>query len=118
MSTPAQGSMVLVATIPTARGDGSPLAATDITSITYQKVPAGSPPGTAPTTLQTNSEAAGVGLSPSDLTFTDATANIGDSYTAFVTDGEGVAGTPSAPVVASDLSPPAAPGLTGTFTAA
>jgi hypothetical protein len=93
------------------------LAATDIASITFQKVPAGAAAGTAPTVLQTNAEASG-GLLPADLTFTDASSTIGDVYSAFVTDFEGVAGVPSTTFTAGDLSQPSAPGLTGTFTPA
>jgi hypothetical protein len=55
---------------------------------------------------------------PADLTFTDASSTIGDVYSAFVTDFEGVAGVPSTTFTAGDLSQPSAPGLTGTFTPA
>lgn len=107
---------VLTATIPSLREDGSALAATDIASITFQKIAAGA---TAETVLQVNSEASG-GLLPADLTFTDTGAAVGDVYTFFVTDSEGNVGALSntfenaaAPPV---LSPPAAGELSGVFT--
>jgi hypothetical protein len=111
---------VLTATIPTTRQDGSALAATDIASITYQKVPAGSPAGSPQAVLQTNSEASG-GLLPSDLTFTDSNAAPGDVYTFFVTDSEGNVGALSntftnVAAPPATLAPPAAGELAGVFT--
>lgn len=111
----------LTATIPNSRQDGTALAATDIASITFQKIPAGSAAG-AEVVLQTNSEASG-GLLPADLTYTDSGAAAGDVYTFFVTDSEGNAGAvsnsfenvavaPPPPV----LAPPAAGELAGVFT--
>lgn len=114
-------STQLTVTIPTTRTDGSALDATDLVSVTFQKVAAGAAAGSAPTTLQVNSEAKGTGLSPTDLEFTDISAAVGDVYTAFVTDSEGnlsansnsFTNTAIAPVLAA----PAAPGLAGVFTA-
>lgn len=105
---------VLTAIIPTTREDGSALAATDIASITFQKIPAGQ---TAETVLQTNSEASG-GLAPADLTYTDTGAAVGDVYTFFVTDSEGNVGALSNTFenAAPALSPPGAGELTGVFT--
>jgi len=111
-------STVLIATIPTTRQDGSALAATDIASITYQKIPAGSAAGAAETVLQTNSEASG-GLLPADLTYTDIVAAAGDVYTFFVTDTEGNVGALSntfTNVPATSVAPPAAGELAGVFT--
>lgn len=111
---------VLTATIPTTRQDGSALAATDIASITYQKVPAGSAAGSPNVALQTNTEASG-GLLPTDLTFTDTGAAAGDVYTFFVTDSEGNVGAVSntftnVAVAPPVLAPPAAGELAGVFT--
>lgn len=109
---------VLVAIIPSSRQDGSQLSPTDIASITYQKTSVGADGSPGPQqTLQVNSAAAGAGLQPSDLTFTDSSAVAGDSYTAFVTDTAGDAGALSNAVVAVApvLSAPAAPTLSGTF---
>lgn len=110
---------VLVAVLPTTRQDGTPLAATDIALITYQKTSlTGSPPVAGPlTTLQTN-VASGTPpqLQPADLTFTDTGAAPGDDYTCFVTDTIGHIGAPSNDVVApASASPPAAPTLAATF---
>jgi len=103
----------LAATIPTSREDGSALAATDIASVTFQKVPAGQ---TAEVVLQTNSEASG-GLLPADLAYTDTTAAVGDAYTCFFTDSEGNVGALSNVFTnAAALSPPGAGVLSGTFT--
>ncbi len=113
---------VIVATIPSTRTDGSVLLATAIASITFQKLPAGAPAGTLPTVLKTNSEPAGSGLAPSDLTYSDTSANVGDSYTAYVTDTAGNVGATSAPYVAAvsvsppPLAAPSAPTIAGTFT--
>jgi hypothetical protein len=110
---------VLTATIPTLRQDGSALAASDIASITFQKVPAGSAPGAAEDVLQVNSEASG-GLLPADLTFTDTGAVAGDVYTFFVTDSEGDVGAVSNTFTnvagTGTLSAPAAGELSGVFT--
>ena len=112
---------VLVATVPTLRGDGSALAPTDIASITYQKTSvSGTPPVAGPQViLQTNTAVAGAGLATADITFTDASAVAGDSYTAFVTDTAGDAGALSNAVVATGAvvkpSAPGAPVLAGTF---
>jgi hypothetical protein len=123
---PDMSSAILQATIPSTRQDGSALLASAIASITYQKVPAGAPAGSQPTVLQTNSEPVGSGLSPADLSFTDSSASVGDSYTAFVTDSAGNVGAVSSAFVAAasgggggtgPLAPPSAPTLSGTFTA-
>jgi hypothetical protein len=111
---------ILVATIPTTRTDGSPLAATDIASITYQvERSTGTPPVLGPeTTLQTNSAVAGAGLLPTDLTFTDPSANPGDTYTVFVTDTAGnISPLSNAEVAPASVTvaPPAAPVLAATF---
>lgn len=111
---------VLVASLPTTRQDGTPLAVTDIASITYQKTSlVGSPPVQGPqVALQTNTASGTPAqLQPTDLTFTDATAAPGDSYTAFVTDVQGHIGAPSSPALVAPAlqSPPAAPTLSATF---
>jgi hypothetical protein len=106
---------VLVASIPSLRQDGSPLAATDITSITFQKTTAADP--TTEVNLATNTASGGGGLSPDQVTFTDGAAVAGDSYTFFVTDVAGNEGAISNSVVApaAALSAPAAGTLTATF---
>jgi hypothetical protein len=115
---PAMSSTVLTATLPTLRTDGTALAPTDIASITFQKVPAGA---TAGTILTTNGASGGAGLAPEQISFTDTSAAVGDVYTAFVTDVEGNVGPPSntftnaAVSPPPALAPPAAPGLSGTF---
>lgn len=107
---------ILIATIPSVRLDGTALAPTDIASITFQKTVTGSPAQT----LATNSATAGAGLTPDQITFTDAASAAGDSYTAFVTDVSGNAGAVSEAVVnpgagGGTLSPPGAPTLSATF---
>ena len=110
----------LTATIPTTRTDGTALAATDIASITFQKIPAATPTGPE-VVLQTNTEASG-GLAPADLTFTDSSAAVGDVYTCFVTDSEGNVGVLSntfenqAQSPPPTLAPPSGPSLAGVFT--
>jgi len=113
---------VLLATIPSLRGDGSALAPTDIASITYQKTSLGADGVTQgpQQTLQTNSAVAGAGLQLSDLTFTDVSSVEGDTYTFFVTDTDGDAGALSNAVanpgvVVVKPSAPAAGTLTATF---
>lgn len=111
---------VLVATIPTTRGDASPLAPTDIASITYQKTSLGAD-GVTPgpqVSLQVNKAVAGAGLALTDLTFTDTNSLVGDSYTCFVTDTVGDAGALSNAVVNKPVvkpSAPSAPTLAATF---
>ena len=108
---------VLVASIPSLRQDGSPLAATDIASITFQKATAGAPGSFS--VLQTNDAAAGAGLNPDQVTFTDASSTVGDIYACFVTDTKGSGGAESNAIVAiapAVPSPPAAPTLSATFT--
>ncbi len=107
---------VLVATLPNLRQDGSALAPTDIASITYQKTTAADPANEV--TLATNTAGAG-GLTPDQITFTDTSSSVGDTYTFFVTDAAGLAGALSNAVVnvAPADSPPAAGTLTATFTA-
>lgn len=109
---------VLVATIPSLRGDGSALAPTDIASITYQKTVLGAD-GVTPgpqEPLQTNTAAAGAGLQLSDLTFTDTSSAKGDTYTFFVTDTDGDAGALSNAVANPGVVKPSAPAA-GTLTA-
>ena len=111
---------VLVATIPTTRSDGSALAATDIASITFQKTSlTGTPPVPGPeVVLATNSAAAGAGLAPTQITFTDTSSLVGDSYTCFVTDTAGNQSALSNAVVNSSTPPlaaPSAPSLAATF---
>jgi hypothetical protein len=122
--TPLGDSMnaVLVATIPTTRQDGSALAATDIASITFQKtsLTTDTPPVAGPeVVLATNAAAAGAGLTPDQITFTDTSATPGDSYTCFITDTAGdvspLSNADVDPVVAPTLSPPSAPSLAATF---
>lgn len=113
---------VLVATIPTLRGDTSPLAPTDIASITFQKTSLGAD-GVTPgpeVTLQVNSAVAGAGLQLSDTTFTDTASAKGDAYSFFVTDTDGDDGAVSnvvtnPGVVVVKPSAPAAGTLTATF---
>jgi hypothetical protein len=112
---------VLVATLPTSRQDGTPLAITDIASISYQKTSlTGSPPVAGPNVVLQTNAASGTPpqLQTSDLTFTDPNAAPGDSYTAFVTDTLGHIGAASSPplVAPAAASPPAAPTLSATFT--
>lgn len=110
---------VLVATVPTTRKDNTPLAATDIGSITFQKT-ALQPDGSAGAeqTLEVNTAGAG-GLTPDQITFTDTTATPGDSYTFFVTDTAGNVGDVSnaqvAPTPVPVLAAPAAGTLDATF---
>lgn len=110
---------VLIATIPSTRQDGSALAPTDIASITFQKTSlTGAPPVAGPqVTLIVNAAAAGVGLTPDQITFTDPSSVAGDSYTCFVTDTAGDTGALSNAVVAVApvLSAPSAPVLSATF---
>lgn len=108
----------LTAVIPSTRQDGSNLDPTAIGSITFQKVPAGSAAGAAPTVLATNAAVSGAGLAPSSLQFADATAGVGDAYTCFVTDTAGNVGAVSNSFTnqaASQVAPPNAPTLTGQF---
>jgi len=108
---------VLVASIPSLREDGSPLAAVDIASITFQKATAADPTTQIP--LQTNVAPLGAGLTPGDITFTDTSSTVGDIYTCFVTDTKGDIGAVSnedTAVAPPPLSPPAAPQLSATFT--
>jgi hypothetical protein len=121
---PSGASMnaVLVATLPTTRGDASPLAPTDIASITFQKTSLGAD-GVTPgpqVSLQVNNAVAGAGLALTDTTFTDPSSVAGDAYTFFVTDTDGDAGAlsnvvtnPGAVVVKP--SAPAAGTLAATF---
>lgn len=112
---------VLVATPPTTRIDGSPLAANQVKSVTFQKSSLGAD-GVTPgpiTILATNTAAdPSVGLTTSDLSFTDTSSLPGDDYTCFFTDTNGDQGATSndveVPVPAP--SPPAAGTLSGTFT--
>ena len=111
--------MSLTASPPSTRTDGSAAAATDIASVTFQKVPNG---GTAIQVLQTNTAATGAVLQASDLAFTDSSATAGDEYTCFFTDTHGTEGTVSNDVIAKAVAPPplaplSAGTLTGTFTA-
>lgn len=113
---------LLIATLPTTRKDGSPLAATDIASITFQKAPntapAGQPVVPGPeVVLATHPATPGAGLVPNDLTFTDTSAAPEDTYTCFVTDTLGDVGDLSnADVAPAKLAPPGAPSLAATFT--
>ena len=103
--------------LPTTRLDGSPLAETDIASITFQKASlAGSPPVLGdPVVLQTNTANAG-GLTPDQLTFVDTNPLPGDSYTSFVTDVQGHIGAAStAFVVPAQQAAPSAPQQTVTL---
>jgi len=116
----ASMNAALVAVFPTVRQDGTPLAFTDIASITYQKTSlVGSPPVPGPQQSLKVNLASGTPaqLQPADLLFTDSAAAPGDSYTAFVTDVQGHIGAPSTPpLIAPALqSPPAAPTLSATF---
>lgn len=107
---------VLIATVPTLRKDGSALLAVAIASITFLKTPAA---GGAAATLQVNTAAPGAGLALSDLTVTDTSAAAGDSYSCFVTDTDGNVGDVSnvfTNVAPAQVSPPAAPTLSGSFT--
>lgn len=111
---------VLVDILPTTRQDGTPLALTDIASISYQKASlTGSPPVLGSNVVLQTNVASGTPptLQPTDLTFTDTTAAPGDSYTSFVTDTLGHIGAASSPalVVPSTVSPPSAPTMTATF---
>lgn len=109
----------LTATLPITRQDATPLAATDIASITFQKTSlVGSPPAPGPLqVLQTNSAVAGAGLLPADLSVTDTAAVVGDVYSCFVTDTLGHIGAASnTETVPASASPPSAPSLTATFT--
>lgn len=122
---PSGASMnaVLVATLPQLRGDGSPLAPTDIASITFQKTSVGAD-GVTPgpqQPLQTNTAAVGAGLQLTDTTFTDTSSVKGDTYTFFVTDTAGDAGAlsnaidnPGPPVIVKPAAP-AAGSLSATF---
>lgn len=108
----------IVDVLPTTRQDGSPLAGTDIASITFQKASlAGSPPVLgAPVILKTNTAVSGGTLQPTDLTFVDPTPVPGDTYTSFVTDVQGHIGAAStAFTVPATLSPPSAPTQTVTL---
>jgi hypothetical protein len=118
----ASMNAVLVATLPTLRGDGSALAPTDIASITFQKTSLGAD-GVTPgpeVSLQVNSAVAGAGLALTDTTFTDTSSVKGDAYSFFVTDTSGDAGAISnvvtnPGVVVTKPSAPAAGSLTATF---
>jgi hypothetical protein len=120
--TGAPMNAILVATLPTSRGDSTPLAPTDIASITFQKTQLGAD-GVTPgpqVSLQVNDAAAGAGLQLTDTTFTDTNSIAGDAYTFFVTDTAGDAGAVSNVVtnpgtVATKPSAPAAGTLAATF---
>lgn len=112
------GTVTLVDILPTTRKDNSSLAPSEIASITFQKASlAGSPPALGdPVVLQTNTAQNGNPLQPSDLTFVDASAQPGDSYTSFVTDTAGHIGDAStAFVVPATLAAPSAPSQSGIF---
>lgn len=123
--TPSGASMnaVLVATIPTVREDTppSPLAPTDIASVTFQKTSLEADGVTEGPfqTLQVNSAVAGAGLQLSDLTFTDTNSAKGDAYSCFFTDVTGGEGALSNIVTNPGVvvpPKPAAPGA-GTLSA-
>lgn len=112
---------VLIATLPTTRQDGTALPPTAIASITFQKQSlTGTPPALgSEQTLVTNTAAdPTVGLTPAQITFTDTSANVGDSYTCFVTDTAGNTSALSNAEVyptAPPLAAPSAPALSATF---
>jgi hypothetical protein len=98
--------------LPTARTDGTPLALTEIASITGTKA-VGSNPATILVTLT------GPFATPT-LTITDPSPDLGqtDNYSVTVTDVEGnvsAAGNASVAVPPSALAPPNAPTVTATF---
>lgn len=113
----------LLAIIPSTRKDGSPLAATDIASLTFQKTSLGADGVTpGPEVILTTQAAGSDGLTPDQLAFTDTSSVVGDSYTCFVTDTNGQAGDLSNAEVATAITPPlpappSAPTLSASFTA-
>jgi hypothetical protein len=105
-------STTVTITLPTTRTDGSPLALTDIATVTLSKA-SGSSPAAVVDTVQ------GPFTAPT-VTYTDSSPDFGatDTYSATVTDAEGnvsAPGTASVVIPPSQLAAPSAPTVAAVF---